>query len=108
MSETPRRPPRLLTMRVRFSSGCIPIDFAALHDEDHAPHGRDVFERVAIDRDEIRLHSSFERSDLVAEPKRFSSQGLATYQRHHRILLAVLDAIDELLGVAAMGAGDSV
>src|SRR5690242_1568290 len=86
----------------------VPVDFAGLHDEDYAADGGDVVERVAVDRDEIGLHAFGDGADLAGEAERLGCHGRAADDCVHGLVAAVLDAVDELFGVAAMGSGDGV
>src|SRR5215472_14876027 len=83
-------------------------DLSAFHDEDNAANGGDVLERVAIERDDVRLEAGSDRADAVLQAEGFRAQGVRGDERGHWALSASLDAIKKFLRVTAVGAGNSV
>src|ERR1044071_2252509 len=84
------------------------VDAAALPHEDDAADGRDVSERVAVERDDVGLEAGRYGADAVAEAQRLRPERVGRDERRHRLDAAVPHALDELLGVAAVRAGQRV
>ena len=65
---------RAVSLRLRVSvshlgttvSRRVLVDDAALHDEDDAADGRDVFEGVAVERDDVGLEAGRDGAEAVA------------------------------------------
>src|SRR5438128_11109401 len=49
--------------------GLLFVDLSFLHDEGDAAQSLDVFERVALDGDDVGKHSGFEITDFVSHAK---------------------------------------
>ena len=64
--------------------------------------------RVSLHSDEIRLHALADRTDLGRHAERFGGDRHPTDHRLHGCIAAVLHAINELFGVAAVRAGHSI
>ena len=82
-------------------------NFAALHYELHLFQRGDIFQRVAIDGDEVGLLAGFERADLGGPSQqvgRVDGGGLDGLQRRH----AEADVDSELVGVEAVRIDGSV
>src|ERR1700720_3561449 len=52
--------------RNRAARGVL-VNHAALHYKYHAPNGGDVFQRVSIERNDVRLKAGGDRANLIAQ-----------------------------------------
>jgi hypothetical protein len=59
--------------RNRAARGVL-VNHAALHYKYDAPDGRNVFQRIAIERDDVRLLAGRNRANPISHAKRFRSQ----------------------------------
>src|SRR6516225_5247285 len=79
-----------------------PDDASTLHHECHPPKGRDIVQRIALHRHQVRLKAGRNRSDPAAQPERLSRHRSPAEDRVHRLVPAFLHAVDELLVVATV------
>src|SRR5579862_1827179 len=84
------------------SSRHIFVNHAALHHEDYAPHGGNVLQRIAIQRDDVCLHPRRNRSNFFTEPHRLRSQRVGRNHGRHRLHAAVAHPVNELLGIPSV------
>src|SRR5439155_2339934 len=84
------------------------VNDAAFHNENNAAHRRDVFERIAVERDDVGLVARRDGTDTLAHAHRFGGERVRGNHCAHRINAGIAHAIDELLGVATMRAGERV
>jgi hypothetical protein len=45
----------------------ILVHSPAFHHKNYTPHGCDVFERIAVERDDVRLHDRLDRTDFILQ-----------------------------------------
>src|SRR5262249_14690958 len=86
----------------------VAIDDPALHHEDDPAKRFGVGQGIAVDRDQVGVEAGYYGPDAILEaqgPGRERSRG---NQGAHRLLPAVANAAQELLGVSSVGAGDGV
>lgn len=70
----PAEKARPLLMRISGTGGYVLVNDAALHHKYDSPHGSNVFQRISIECDDVRLQSGRDRPDLICHAKRFRSQ----------------------------------
>src|SRR5579864_3306304 len=83
-------------------------DFSAFHDENNAAYGGDVFERVAIESDDVGVEAGRDGAGAILDTEGFGRERVGGNHRSHGVLATGLHAIEEFLGIAAVSAGDCV
>ncbi len=81
---------------------------SAFHDEDYAADRGCILERISIHRDDVGLVAWRNRSDLIAQSQRCRGERGRRYEGSHGVLLAVVDADDELVAVVSVGSRSCV
>src|SRR6516162_6156399 len=61
-----------------------PDDASTLHHECHPPKGRDIVQRIALHRHQVRLEAGRNGSDPAAQPERLSRHRSPAEDRVHR------------------------
>src|SRR5437773_6104441 len=84
------------------------VNDAAFHNENDAAHRSDVFEWIAVERDDVGFVARRNGTDTLAHAHGFGSERVRGNHCAHRINAGIAHAIDELLGVATMRAGERV
>src|SRR5579872_1494464 len=90
------------------SSVRILIHNAGLHDEDDAADARDVFYRIAVEGDDVRLQAGSDGTNLVRHAEGFGGERVGRNHGSHRIDSAVPDTADEIFGVVTVRASDGI
>src|SRR6266851_3020736 len=70
---------------------------SAFHHEDDAARRRDVLQRIAIKRHDVRLHPRSDGSGFVAQPQRFGRERRGRNDCRHGVLAAIPCAHDKFL-----------
>ena len=62
------KPPTRLSLFDR-SGQLVLVDLPAFHDEDDAPNGGNVLQRIAVNGDDVCLHAGSDGTDFVLHPE---------------------------------------
>src|ERR1043166_9941821 len=84
------------------------VNDATLHNENDAAHRGDIFEWVAIERDDVGFVARRDGADAVTHAHRFGGKRVCRNHGAHRINARIAHTIDELLLIVAVRTRDSV
>src|SRR5207249_4395015 len=84
------------------------VNDAAFHDKSYAAYRTDVFERIAVERDDVGFVARCDGANTPSYAHGFGGKRVCRNHRAHRINSRVAHAVDELFGVATMRAGERV
>src|SRR5438034_2221700 len=108
----PRRPDiaarwSLLQNRNRTARDVL-VNDAAFHNENNAAHRGDVFERIAVERDDVGFIARGNGADAIAHAHGLGSERVRGNHGAHRINACIAHTIDELFGVTTVRARERV
>ncbi len=78
------------------------VNHAALHHKHNPPDGRDIRQRVAIKRDDVRFQARRNRADLIGHAKRLRSERVGGDHSRHRVDPAIAHAVNKILRIPSM------
>src|SRR5580698_3443384 len=86
----------------------VPVNNAAFHDKDHAPNGGDVLQGISFDRDDVRIEPRRDRANPIGHTQRLCAHEVGGDHRIHGLDSTVAHAMNEILRVAPVRAGDRI
>ena len=79
------------------------VNHASLHHKYDSPDGGNVFQQIAVERDDVRLKTGRERADLISHAERFRSQRIGGDHCRHGVHSGAY-SVDKILSVATVRA----